>query len=167
MGTQGQCWPMIKRFFRTPRALTPAQWWEYWMVGTYFFVGIPNFIFMLAPIAFMLFGIRPVRSNTTLYLIFFVPYVICSMNLFFLGMRLRQYDAKGVWLASALSFSTFWIYMKAAMVAVLRLKRAFAVTPKSVGGAIPLRRLWMELTMFTGNCVTSTVRTWSTKSAVS
>ena len=35
------------------------------------------------------------------------------------------------------------------------LKRAFAVTPKSVGGAIPLRRLWMELTMFAGNCVTS------------
>ena len=56
---------------------------------------------------------------------------------------------------SALSFSTFWIYTKAAMVAILGLKRAFAVTPKSVGGAIPIRRLWMELAMFTGNCATS------------
>jgi cellulose synthase (UDP-forming) len=155
MGTQGQCRPLLKKFLRNPRALTPAQWWEYWMVGTYFFVGIPNFIFMLAPIAFMLLDIRPVRSNATMYLVFFVPYVIFSMNLFFLGMKLRRYDVKGVWLASALSFSTFWIYMKAAMVAVLGLKRAFAVTPKSVGGAIPLRRLWMELLMFTGNCATS------------
>jgi cellulose synthase (UDP-forming) len=125
------------------------------MVSTYYFVGIPNFIFMLAPILFMLFDIRPVRSNTTLYLVFFVPYIIFSMNLFFLGMKARRYEAKGIWLASALSFSSFWIYMKASMVAILGLKRAFAVTPKSVGGAIPLRRLWMELTMFCGNCAAS------------
>jgi hypothetical protein len=122
------------------------------MVSTYYFVGIPNFIFMLAPIAFMLFDVRPVRSNPMLYLVFFVPYILFSMNLFFLGMKLRGYDAKGVWLASALSFSTFWIYMKASMIALFGLKRAFAVTPKGVGGAIPLRRLWMEVTMFCGNC---------------
>src|SRR5438034_6545978 len=109
MGTQGQCRPLINAFFRRPRALTPAQWWEYWMVATYFFVGFPNFIFMLAPIGFMLFDIRPVRSNTVLYFAFFIPYIIFSMNLFFVGMKLRGYDAKGVWLASALSFSTFWI----------------------------------------------------------
>src|SRR5205085_10866316 len=67
----------------------------------------------------------------------------------------RKYNPRGVWLASALSLSTFWIYMKAAMVAIFRLKRGFAVTPKSVGGAIPLRRLAVELTLFGGNCATS------------
>jgi hypothetical protein len=71
----------------------------------------------------------------------------------FFGMRMRNYSLKGVWLASALSFSTFWIYMRAGFVAVLGLKRAFGVTAKGVGGAIPLRSLWMEFTMFLLNCV--------------
>ena len=155
MGTQAQCWPIIREFFRGPRRLTAGQWWEYWMVGTYYFVGYAHFIFMIAPIAFMLFDVKPVRSNTALYLAFFVPYVLFTMNLFFFGMRLRRYPARGVWLASALSFATFWIYMKAGMVAVFRLKRAFGVTPKGVGGAIPLRKLWMELSLFVGNCATS------------
>lgn len=155
MGTQWQCRSWLRHLFRTPRALTPAQWWEHAMVSTYFFIGIPNFIFMLAPIAFVLFDLRPFRSDSKLYLAFFLPYLVCSMNLFFLGLRLRGYSAKGVWLASALSFSTFWIYMKASAVTILRLTRGFAVTPKSVGGSIPLRRLWMELTMFLGSCATS------------
>jgi cellulose synthase (UDP-forming) len=155
MGTQWQCREIIKKIVRNPRCMTSAQWWEYWMVSTYYFVGIPNFVFMLAPIMFMLFDVRPVRSDARLYLLFFVPYIIFSMNLFFLGMKLRRYEPKGIWLASALSFSSFWIYTKAACVAVLGLKRAFAVTPKAVGGAIPLRRLWMESTMLAGNIVAS------------
>jgi hypothetical protein len=74
-------------------------------------------------------------------LLFFVPYVLTTLNLYFVAMRFRKYSPKGIWLASALSFSTFWIYMKAGAVAVLGLKRAFGVTPKGVGGAIPVRRL--------------------------
>ena len=155
MGTESQWRPLLKAMWRTPPALTLAQWWEYWMVTTYYFVGFANFVFMLAPLCFMLFGIKPVHSHALLYLAFFIPYVIFTMNLFFFGMRLRRYSMKGIWLASALSFSTFWIYMKAGFVSILGLKRAFGVTPKGVGGAIPLRTLWVELTMFVGNCATA------------
>ena len=151
MGTQWQTRPILKTLFTNPRVMTPAQWWEYWMVGTYYFVGYAHFIFMLAPMMYMLFDVRPVRHNSALYLLFFVPYVLSSMNLFYFGMRQRRYSAKGVWLASALSFCTFWIYMKAGAVAVLGLKRAFGVTPKGVGGAIPLRKLWVEAAMLVGN----------------
>jgi cellulose synthase (UDP-forming) len=155
MGTQWQCRPIVREFFRNPRALTPGQWWEYWMVGTYFFIGIPNLIFMLAPMMFMLFGVKAVRSSSLLYLAFFIPYLLSAMNLFFLALRMRGYSAKGVWLASALSFSTCWIYTKASLVTIFKIKRGFAVTPKAVGGAIPLRRLAVELTLFAGNCATS------------
>ncbi len=155
MGTQGETGYIIKQFFCCPRALMPAQWWEYWLGATYFFKGIPDIIFMVAPIAFVLFDIRPVRSDPRLYLMFFIPYFVFSMNLFFLGMKLRGYSALRVWLASALSFSTFWIYTKAATVTLLGLKRPFAVTPKNVGGAVPLRHLGMELTMLMGNWATS------------
>src|SRR5207253_10724616 len=90
MGTEWQIRRSIKGLLRHPRAMSPAQWWEYWMVATYYFVGYAHFMFMAAPMAFMLFDIRPVRSDSTLYLLFFVPYVLSSLNLFFFGMRLRN-----------------------------------------------------------------------------
>ena len=157
MGCESQARPIIREFVRNPRALTPAQWWEYWLVATYYFTGYSNFMFLIAPICFVLFDVQPVRTNSLLYLAFFVPYVIFAMNLLFFTMGLRRYGVKGVWLSTALNFSTFWIYMKAGVVAVFGLKRAFGVTPKGYGGAIPLRRLWMELTMFGGSVVASAV----------
>lgn len=153
MGTQGQTRVLIRDLFRNPRAMKPSQWWEYWVGSTYYFVGYANFIFMLAPICFMLFGVQPVQSRTDVYLAFFAPYILFTMNAVFFGMRMRHYSVKGVWLASALSFSTFWVYMKAGMVAILGLKRAFGVTAKGVGGVLPLRGLAVEFTMFVANCV--------------
>jgi cellulose synthase/poly-beta-1,6-N-acetylglucosamine synthase-like glycosyltransferase len=155
MGTMWQIRHIIKRFFVSPRDLTPAQWWEYWMVGTYFFIGTPHFIFMLAPVSFVLFGIKPLQSDPGLYLVLFVLYMLFSVTLLFVGLKMRDYSPKGVWLASALSFATFWIYMKAAMVALFGLKRGFAVTPKNVGGAIPLRRLSVEMVMLIANIATA------------
>jgi cellulose synthase (UDP-forming) len=153
MGTLAVGLKILGQLLKNPRMLSPGQWWEYLMSGTYYFVGFANVIFMIAPIAFMFFNVRPMRANSDLYLVFFVPYILVTMNLFFFGMWLRSYSIRGVWLASALSFSTFWIYIKAAMVALFGLKRAFGVTPKGVGGGIPLRQMIPELVMFVSNCL--------------
>jgi cellulose synthase (UDP-forming) len=155
MGTMVQTRRFLPDLFRHPSAMRPSQWWEYFISCTYYFVGWANFMFMLAPIGFIAFDIRPLRTDTTTYLYFFIPYIIFTMNLFFLGMKARGHSVRGLWLASVLSFGTFWIYMRAAVVAVFGLKRAFGVTPKGVGGAIPLRALWMELTMCLANAVTA------------
>jgi hypothetical protein len=45
--------------------------------------------------------------------------------------------------------------MKAAMVALFGLKRAFGVTPKGVGGSIPITHMLPEFALFTGNLVTA------------
>ncbi|HYB96822.1 MAG TPA: glycosyltransferase [Vicinamibacterales bacterium] len=147
MGTLAVGLHVARRLINTPRALRPGQWLEYLLSGSYYFVGFANFIFMLAPLMFMVFDVRPLRANSNLYLFFFVPYIAFTMNLFFFGMWLRRYSIRGVWLASALSFATFWIYMKAAIVALFGLKRAFGVTPKGVGGAIPVSQMIPELVM--------------------
>ena len=123
--------------------------------GTYYFVGVANVIFMLAPMLFMAFDVRPMRADAKLYLLVFVPYLAFTMNLLFLGMTLRGYSASRIWLASALSFATFWIYLKAAVVAVTGRKRAFGVTPKGVGGSLPLRNLIPEVVMFLGSLATA------------
>jgi cellulose synthase (UDP-forming) len=151
MGTLAVGLQVARRLLTHPRALRPGQWWEYLLSGSYYFVGFANLIFMLAPMMFFVFGVRPLRTHSYLYLIFFVPYIIFTMNLFFFGMWLRHYSIRGIWLASALSFATFWIYIKAAVVAVFGLKRAFGVTPKGVGGAIPVSGMLPELVMFACN----------------
>ncbi len=155
MGTLGVGLRVLGQFVRNPRQLTAGQWWEYILSGTYYFVGFATFVFLVAPVLFVGFDIRPLRSEGWLYLIFFVPYIVFTMNLFFFGMALRNYSLKGVWLASALSFATFRTYMKAGIVAVFGLKRAFGVTPKGVGGAIPLVKLWPELVLLAANMITA------------
>jgi cellulose synthase (UDP-forming) len=148
MGTMTVGLRVIGLAFRAPRRLRAVQWWEYIVSGTYYFVGFANLIFMAAPIAFLLLGFSPAGSASTLYLALFLPYFVLTMSLFFTGMRVRRYPLRGVWLATALSFSTFWIYVQAAMVALLGLKRAFAVTPKAVGGSIPTWHLLPQLLLF-------------------
>lgn len=152
MGTMSHLRRLVPDFLRNPRAMRPAQWWEHWLVSTYYYVGWAQFIFMLAPIAFVVADVQAIRTFPEVYWLFFVPYFACAMSLFFFGMKLRGYPAARMWMATALSFATFWVYMKAAVVATFGLRRAFGVTPKGVGGAVPLRSLWMELTMFVG-CV--------------
>jgi len=155
MGTLAVGLKVMRQLISNPRQLRAGQWWEYLVSGTYYFVGFANLIFMMAPILFMAFDIRPLRTQSHLYLVFFVPYIVFTMNLFFLGMWLRHYSIRGIWLATALSFSTFWIYIKAAIVALFGLKRAFGVTPKGVGGSIPVTHMLPELALFTGNLVTA------------
>lgn len=155
MGTLAVGFKVMGQLLTNPRALRPSQWWEYLVSGTYYFVGCANLIFMLAPIMFMAFDVRPLRSQANLYLLFFVPYIVFTMNLFFFAMWLRRYSLRGIWLASALSFATFWIYIKAAIVAVFGLKRAFGVTPKGVGGSIPVLNMLPELILLIGNTATA------------
>jgi cellulose synthase (UDP-forming) len=150
-GTLGVGLRLLRQLIRHPKALDPAQWWEYLLSGTYYFVGWANCIFMSAPIAFVAFGVKPLQGRTHLYLTAFVPYLLLTLNLVFYGMRRRGYRSSGVWLASALSFATSFTYMKAALVALTGRRHAFGVTPKGVGGAIPLRQLLPEFCLFAGS----------------
>jgi cellulose synthase (UDP-forming) len=157
MGSMAVGLKVLRMAITNPRMLTPGQYWEYLLSGSYYFVGWANLIFMFAPIAFLLFGVRPVRTQSDLYVIFFVPYIFFTMNLFFFGMKLRRYPVRGVWLASALSFASTWTYAKAAVVAVFGLKRAFAVTPKGVGGRVPISNMPVEAGLFAINVIAALV----------
>jgi len=160
MGSMAVGLKVLRMALTKPRLLTPGQYWEYLLSGSYYFVGWANLVFMFAPIAFLLFGVRPVRTDSDLYMVFFVPYIFFTMNLFFFGMKLRRYPVRGVWLASALSFASTWTYSKAAAVAVFGLKRAFAVTPKGVGGRVPITNMPVEAALFAVNVIAAVVGLW-------
>jgi cellulose synthase (UDP-forming) len=148
MGTLGVGLRLMRRLLNSPRALTRMQWWEYLLSGTYYFSGLANLIFILAPPLFLAFDVRPVRLDGHVYLLLVFPQIAFNMGTYLVAMRLRGVPLRSAWLASALSFSTFWTYSKAALVALFGLKRAFGVTPKGVGGRVPLRSLLPELAAF-------------------
>jgi cellulose synthase (UDP-forming) len=160
MGTLGVGLRALRLFLRRPRALSPAQWWEYLLSCSYYLIGCVNLVFLVSPIAFVLGGVRPLRAQSSLYLLVFLPYIATTVSFFFLGMKLRGHPVRAVWLATVLSFGTFWIYVKAALVALFGLKRAFGVTPKGVGGALPLRGLAVELGMLVASAATALIGAW-------
>jgi len=148
MGTLAVGLRLLGGLLRRPRMLSPAQWWEYFLSGTYYFTGLANLVFMLAPLAFFAFGVHPLRLSADLYLLLMVPQVGFNLGLFLVGMGLRGVPPAGAWLATALAFSTFWTYTRASVTALLGLRRPFGVTPKGVGGVVPLRGLVPELLAF-------------------
>ncbi|MGH7428295.1 MAG: glycosyltransferase family 2 protein, partial [Candidatus Methylomirabilaceae bacterium] len=138
---------LLREMVRRPRSLRPGQWWEYFLTCTYYFVGWTNLCFMVMPILFLVFGVRPLIADPVAYLAAFVPYLFASLSFFYVNMARRGQRIRDLWLGQALGFGTFWIYMKAAVAAMLGRKRAFGVTPKGVGGKLPLRALWPQGTL--------------------
>jgi cellulose synthase (UDP-forming) len=147
IGTLGIFRQLVREFVRRPRSLRLGQWWEYLLSSTYYFVGWVNFFFVMMPILFLLFDVRPLIADPLAYVAAFVPYFSTSLFLFYASMGQRGYRLRDLWLGQALGFNTFWIYMKAAVAAMLGRKRAFGVTPKGVGGKLPLRALWPQATI--------------------
>jgi len=153
MGTVGVFRKMLRSFASHPRSLTPGQWWEYFLSGNYYFIGFMNFLFMVASVGFLVFGIRPVHMTTSVYVALFVPYFVLSFGVFLLGMRVRNYPFKGTWIGTALAFGGWWTFMKASITAAVTAKQTFSVTPKGTGGKVPLKGLIPQVTMFVLCCL--------------
>jgi cellulose synthase/poly-beta-1,6-N-acetylglucosamine synthase-like glycosyltransferase len=144
IGTLGIFRRVLVELLRHPWTLRPGQWWEYLLSSTYYFVGWVNFIFIILPVSYLLLDVRPLIADPAAYLAAFVPYFSTSLACFYTSMGRRGYRVRDLWLGQVLGFNTLWVYMKAATAAMLGRNRAFGVTPKGVGGKLPLRALWPQ-----------------------
>jgi cellulose synthase (UDP-forming) len=147
IGTLGILRRLAGDVVRRPDSLTLGQWWEYLLSCTYYFVGWANCVFFLMPVLFLVFDVRPLIASPLAYASAFVPYFVSSLGLFYISMGRRGYRIRDLWMGQALGVSTFWVYMQAAVGAMLGRKRAFGVTPKGVGGKLPLQALWPQVTV--------------------
>ena len=145
MGTLGVFKQVVAQFPCHPKALPLSQWWEYTLSGSYYFVGWAWFIFIISPIVFVLFGVRPVIADPLLYLAAFAPYFVLSLYNFYFSMIKRGYRVRDLFKGQAIGFVSFWVLMQAAVAAMLGRKRAFGVTPKGAGGKLPWRYLTPHL----------------------
>lgn len=149
MGTMGVFKKLISSFFRHPRTLSSGQWWEYLLSGSYYFIGWANLIFMVSPVAYILFGVRPLITEPLFYFAAFVPYFFASLFVFYRSMGMRGYKASDLVRGQTIGFISFWVLIVSSVVAMLGKKRAFAVTPKGMQVKLPIRYLTPQLVMLT------------------
>ncbi len=145
LGTIGLLRRLIALFFRHPHALTPAQWWEYLVSGSYYLIGIVFLIIVLCPILYLFFNIPTYFLNPEVYALFFIPYFVLSLFIFFSSLSRRQYRIRDIFLGQLLVSITFPVYIKATILGLLGIKGRFIVTPKGGGVALPLGDLWPQL----------------------
>ncbi|MCD6452974.1 MAG: glycosyltransferase [Dehalococcoidales bacterium] len=156
-GTIGTFRGIVKKLLLHPRALSIGQWWEYFLSGSYYFIGWSNFIFIISPIVFIIFGLRPLVTDPLIYTAAFVPYFAVSLGSFYLSMKKRGYRVRDLFLAQSLAFITFYPLMRAAVAATVGKKHTFGVTPKGAGGRIPWRYLSPQLCLLAISLIATSV----------
>ncbi|HEX9998257.1 MAG TPA: glycosyltransferase [Abditibacterium sp.] len=144
-GTIGTARQFVRQFLKNPRALRAGQWWEYFLSASYYLIGWVNFSFILLPLLYLFFGLKPLRQDVWTYLLVFMPYMLFTLNMFYTGMEARGYKVSEAILGQQIGFLSFPIHMKSALSAFLGQKRPFGVTPKGVGGRISWWTLWPQL----------------------
>jgi len=145
LGTVGLFRTILKGFFQNPFKLSAVKWWEYFLSGTWYFVGWVFFIMAYCPILYLYLNVPSYFARPEVYFFFFIPYFALTLTLFFATLHLRQYRVKEIFQGMLLNAISFPVFMKASALAMLGVRGTFAVTPKGQSLALPLRTLWPQL----------------------
>lgn len=146
-GSVGAHRRVLKNLLTSPGSLRIGQWWEYYLSSSYYWIGWVNFIFMILPMLYIFFGVKPLHADVFTYLMIFLPYMLFSLNMFYMGMEQRGYRVTDMLLGQQINFLCFPIHMSSAIAGILGLKRPFGVTPKGVSGRMSWLSLWPQLLM--------------------
>ncbi len=138
---------LIWRALTKPFSLKIAQWWEYFLSSTYYLIGVAFFFLMICPIAYILFRVPSFFSNSEVYFLTFLPYIILSVGIFYMMLSRRRYKAKDLFFGQLLGMISFSVYLRAAVAAMVGIKTTFGVTAKTKGKPMPYLKLWPQITM--------------------
>lgn len=120
---------VISTFLKDPGKMKLLKWWEYLILnGTWYFIGVGIFIWLLYPVTIILLDLEPlVLGPLNLPFYIFVSMVLIQT----LSSHVeRGYSIIKLILAQALFFSLFPVYTRAFIMGMLNRKLKFRVTPK-------------------------------------
>jgi len=144
LGTIGMFPEVIKRLFKKPRDFSFIKWWEYFISSSYYFIGFAYFILILCPILYLFFGVPTFFIEPSIYLLFFLPYLLITFIIFFSTLISRKYKFRDILLGQFLSIITFPIYLKADIYAIIGIKGKFVITPKKGSTTLPLKEIFPQ-----------------------
>ncbi len=145
LGTVGLFRSVLGFFLRHPKQMVLVKWWEYFLSSTHYFIGLVFLILMLCPLLYLFLNVPSYFANPEIYAMFFIPYFILTVSIFFWTLRQRHYAFKDVLMGQLLLAITFPVYIKAAVLGLLGVKGTFGITPKGGVVQLPLKTLWPQL----------------------
>lgn len=145
LGTVGIFRKIVLEFIKHPTMLPLSKWWEYFLSGTHYFVGWVFFIMAICPTLYLFFRVPTFFARPDIYFLFFTPYIIISLSVFFWTLQKRNYRFKDLFSGVLLGAICFPVYMTASAIAILGLNRSFGITPKGGGKSLPLTALSAQL----------------------
>ncbi|MCF8142523.1 MAG: glycosyltransferase [Deltaproteobacteria bacterium] len=147
LGTIGLLREIVRVFMHNPRQLVFVKWWEYFLSSTHYFIGLVFLILVLCPLLYLFLDVPSYFARPEIYAIFFIPYFVLTIMIFFWTLRQRSYLFKDVIQGQLLMAVTFPVYIKASILGLLGVKGTFGITPKSGALQLPLKALWIQLSM--------------------
>ncbi|MBL8027149.1 MAG: glycosyltransferase [Fibrobacteres bacterium] len=142
---------LLINFIRRPLSLTPAQWWEYFLAGSYYFIGWSFFCLMVCPAAFLVLDIPSFFVKPSIYFASFLPYFLISLLIFYTTMSGRNYPLRQIYYGTILGLLSFPILMRSAVYGLLGKKVPFVITTKGQFESIPLSSLMPWILMIAVN----------------
>lgn len=135
-------------FFRRPGSLAPLQWFEYFLSGSYYFIGWAYLILLSAPVMYILFGTPSYFMDPSVFMVTFVPYFVLSILLFYSGLEMRHFSPFNLIKGQMLAMISIPVYMRAVVLGALNIRMPFQVTPKDGAGALPYTLLVPQLALW-------------------
>ena len=132
-------------FFRNPFSLSVRQWWEYFLSGSYYFVGLAFLILTSFPILYLLFHVCAFFANPTIYVLTWIPALTLSVTIFYSLLHARNYRFKDLFAGQMLIQISFPVHIKAALASLLGIHINFGITEKTRGSSIPYTKCWPQL----------------------
>ncbi len=136
---------LLIEFVKNPRLFSPLRWWQYFLSGTYYFIGWVFFILLLGPVVFLLFNVPTYLAQPLNYFLFFIPYLLVSNLLFYWTLVQRRYYFSDLLSGVLLIGITFPVYMRAAISALLGIHAKFVVTPKDQTQQLSFLDIWPQV----------------------
>lgn len=146
-GSTGVLRKVAAYFFKNPFSMNLGQWWEYFLSGSYYFLGWSFFLLMMSPIAYLVLGVPSYFLNPVVYLVTYVPYFLMTFGMFYITMKKRNYGFREVYNGIIMGSLSFPITMVASLKGLLGLRQSFKITPKGKSGQLSFLELTPWLLM--------------------
>jgi cellulose synthase (UDP-forming) len=147
---------VIKSFVTRPLSLSFMQWFDYFITGTYYFIGWAYLTLFLCQLIYTFFNVPAFFMNPYVYSLSFLPYFLLALGVFYSSMGLRHYKFSNILKTHLLTMLSVPIYLRATLFGLFNVPVGFQVTNKTGATQVPYTFLWVQIFLWSLNLVAMT-----------
>jgi cellulose synthase (UDP-forming) len=146
-------------FLELPRLFRRLTWWQrlsYFTIGTYYLVGVTQFIFTLVPFLYFFTGLLPARMEFADFIIYGAPVLICGVAIYLYMQRwlCDRSTERGIhWRGMVLKYACWPVFLLGFLLATVNADIPYIPTAKkAVTGYITpfVRPMVVHVLLFVG-----------------